>query len=169
MPRCQCSSSFLLSPHIPQPLNMSFPDTCSYYTFRLDPVASLQDIEDEEVAKAARELSPQVYVACTLLLTDSDLKGPDRLVRLSASPGPRQRMRRRTSVPFSKDFRLTARRNFSNHGCVSPSDPTRNIRRAVDLLTAATRCLGMDAITSSRTVRASESRPKCGLSTLLTP
>ncbi|KAL1717461.1 hypothetical protein EV715DRAFT_274160 [Schizophyllum commune] len=57
---------FLLSPHIPQPLNMSFPDTGSYYTFRLDPVASLQDIEDEEVAKAARELSPQVYVACTL-------------------------------------------------------------------------------------------------------
>ncbi|KAL1710104.1 hypothetical protein EV121DRAFT_286141 [Schizophyllum commune] len=45
---------------------MSFPDTGSYYTFRLDPVASLQDIEDEEVAKAARELSPQVYVACTL-------------------------------------------------------------------------------------------------------
>ncbi|KAI5900282.1 uncharacterized protein SCHCODRAFT_01345250 [Schizophyllum commune H4-8] len=45
---------------------MSFPDTGSYYTFHLDPIASLQDIEDEEVAKAARALSPQVYVACTL-------------------------------------------------------------------------------------------------------
>ncbi|KAI5888865.1 uncharacterized protein SCHCODRAFT_01102569 [Schizophyllum commune H4-8] len=46
--------------------NMSFPDNGAYYTFHLDPVASLQDIEDEEVAEAARKLSPQAYVACTI-------------------------------------------------------------------------------------------------------
>ncbi|KAI4525155.1 hypothetical protein K525DRAFT_266327 [Schizophyllum commune Loenen D] len=45
---------------------MSFPDNGAYYTFRLDPVASLQDIEDDEVAKAARRISPQIYVACTI-------------------------------------------------------------------------------------------------------
>ncbi|KAL1758911.1 hypothetical protein FB107DRAFT_271641 [Schizophyllum commune] len=45
---------------------MSFPDNGAYYTFHLDPVASLQDIEDEEVAKAARGISPKVYVACTI-------------------------------------------------------------------------------------------------------
>ncbi|KAL1664957.1 hypothetical protein GGF50DRAFT_53629 [Schizophyllum commune] len=36
----------------------------SYFTFRLDPVASLQDIDDEEVAKAARQIKPGIYVAC---------------------------------------------------------------------------------------------------------
>ena len=45
---------------------MSFPDNGAYYTFHLDPVASLQDIEDEEVAEAARRISPKVYVACTI-------------------------------------------------------------------------------------------------------
>ncbi|KAL1758906.1 hypothetical protein FB107DRAFT_246719 [Schizophyllum commune] len=45
---------------------MSFPDSGSYYTFRLDPVASLQDIDDEEVAEAAHRISPKVYVACTI-------------------------------------------------------------------------------------------------------
>ncbi|KAL1706586.1 hypothetical protein EV121DRAFT_289359 [Schizophyllum commune] len=45
---------------------MSFPDSGSYYTFRLDPVASLQDIEDEQVIQAARKISPQVYVACRI-------------------------------------------------------------------------------------------------------
>ncbi|KAL1706587.1 hypothetical protein EV121DRAFT_278694 [Schizophyllum commune] len=45
---------------------MSFPDNGAYYTFHLDPVASLQDIEDEEVATAARRISPKVYVACTI-------------------------------------------------------------------------------------------------------
>ncbi|KAL1683098.1 hypothetical protein EV122DRAFT_273662 [Schizophyllum commune] len=45
---------------------MSFPDSGSYYTFHLDPVASLQDIEDEEVIKAAREIQTNVYVACTI-------------------------------------------------------------------------------------------------------
>ncbi|KAL1732220.1 hypothetical protein EV714DRAFT_270980 [Schizophyllum commune] len=45
---------------------MSFPDNGAYYTFRLDPVASLQDIEDDEVAEAARRISPQIYVACTI-------------------------------------------------------------------------------------------------------
>ncbi|KAI4525148.1 hypothetical protein K525DRAFT_290888 [Schizophyllum commune Loenen D] len=47
--------------------NMSFPDNGAYYTFRLDPVASLQDIEDEEVAEAARSISPQIYVASTIM------------------------------------------------------------------------------------------------------
>ncbi|KAL1706580.1 hypothetical protein EV121DRAFT_201081 [Schizophyllum commune] len=47
--------------------NMSFPDNGAYYTFRLDPVASLQDIEDEEVAEAARRISPQIYVASTIM------------------------------------------------------------------------------------------------------
>ncbi|KAL1690897.1 hypothetical protein GGG16DRAFT_113576 [Schizophyllum commune] len=45
---------------------MSFPDNGAYYTFHLDPVASLQDIEDEEVAEDARRISPKVYVACTI-------------------------------------------------------------------------------------------------------
>ncbi|KAL1732222.1 hypothetical protein EV714DRAFT_270983 [Schizophyllum commune] len=45
---------------------MSFPASGSYYTFHLDPVASLQDIEDEEVIKAAREIQTSVYVACTI-------------------------------------------------------------------------------------------------------
>ncbi|KAL1732219.1 hypothetical protein EV714DRAFT_282833 [Schizophyllum commune] len=45
---------------------MSFPDNGAYYTFHLDPVASLQDIDDEEVAEAARRISPKVYVACTI-------------------------------------------------------------------------------------------------------
>ncbi|KAL1683094.1 hypothetical protein EV122DRAFT_273658 [Schizophyllum commune] len=45
---------------------MSFPDNGAYYTFHLDPVASLQDIEDEEVAEAAHRISPKVYVACTI-------------------------------------------------------------------------------------------------------
>ncbi|KAL1683087.1 hypothetical protein EV122DRAFT_202063 [Schizophyllum commune] len=45
---------------------MSFPKSGAYYTFRLDPVASLRDIEDEEVLKAAREMTPNVYVACTI-------------------------------------------------------------------------------------------------------
>ncbi|KAL1690896.1 hypothetical protein GGG16DRAFT_113575 [Schizophyllum commune] len=43
---------------------MSFPADGSYFTFRLDPVASLQDIEDKQVAKAARRLSTKKYVAC---------------------------------------------------------------------------------------------------------
>ncbi|KAL1715147.1 hypothetical protein EV715DRAFT_276083 [Schizophyllum commune] len=47
--------------------NMSFPDNGAYYTFRLDPVASLQDIEDEEVVEAARRISPQIYVASTIM------------------------------------------------------------------------------------------------------
>ena len=47
---------------------MSFPDNGAYYTFRLDPVASLQDIEDEEVAEAARRISPQIYVASTIMV-----------------------------------------------------------------------------------------------------
>ncbi|KAI5888859.1 uncharacterized protein SCHCODRAFT_02602189 [Schizophyllum commune H4-8] len=45
---------------------MSFPDNGAYYTFHLDPVASLLDIEDEEVAEAARRISPKIYVACTI-------------------------------------------------------------------------------------------------------
>lgn len=45
---------------------MSFPYDGSYFTFRLDPVASLQDIEDEEVIEFARTISPKVYVGCTL-------------------------------------------------------------------------------------------------------
>lgn len=45
---------------------MSFPASGSYYTFHLDPIASLQDIEDEEVIKAAREIQTKVYVACTI-------------------------------------------------------------------------------------------------------
>ncbi|KAL1690895.1 hypothetical protein GGG16DRAFT_113574 [Schizophyllum commune] len=46
---------------------MSFPDNGAYYTFRLDPVASLQDIGDDEVTEAARRISPQIYVACTIM------------------------------------------------------------------------------------------------------
>ncbi|KAL1690898.1 hypothetical protein GGG16DRAFT_113577 [Schizophyllum commune] len=43
---------------------MSFPSAGSYFSFRLDPVASLQDIEDKQVADAARSLSSLEYVAC---------------------------------------------------------------------------------------------------------
>ncbi|KAL1683095.1 hypothetical protein EV122DRAFT_273659 [Schizophyllum commune] len=42
---------------------MAFPYPGSYYTFRLDPVASLRDIEDHAVIKAARELPTKIYVA----------------------------------------------------------------------------------------------------------
>ncbi|KAL1715153.1 hypothetical protein EV715DRAFT_208083 [Schizophyllum commune] len=45
---------------------MTFPYPGSYYTFHLDPVASLQDIEDQAVIKAARELPTKVYVASTI-------------------------------------------------------------------------------------------------------
>ncbi|KAI4524998.1 hypothetical protein K525DRAFT_192616 [Schizophyllum commune Loenen D] len=45
---------------------MSFPYDGSYFTFQLDPVASLRDIEDEEVIESARQISPKVYVGCTL-------------------------------------------------------------------------------------------------------
>ncbi|KAL1729253.1 hypothetical protein EV714DRAFT_251715 [Schizophyllum commune] len=44
---------------------MSFPYDGAYFTFRLDPAASLQDLEDDEVALAARQIEPKVYVACT--------------------------------------------------------------------------------------------------------
>ena len=53
---------------------MSFPYYGSYFTFRLDPVASLQDIEDEEVAKAARRISPKVYVGCPLEVRGNSLR-----------------------------------------------------------------------------------------------
>ena len=53
---------------------MSFPDNGAYYTFRLDPVASLQDIEDDEVAEAARRISPQIYVASTIMVRDALLR-----------------------------------------------------------------------------------------------
>ena len=43
---------------------MSFPADGSYFTFRLDPFASLQDIEDKQVIQAARRLSVKEYVAC---------------------------------------------------------------------------------------------------------
>ncbi|KAL1683093.1 hypothetical protein EV122DRAFT_273657 [Schizophyllum commune] len=43
---------------------MSFPADGSYFTFRLDPFASLQDIEDKQVVQAARRLSVKEYVAC---------------------------------------------------------------------------------------------------------
>ncbi|KAL1717463.1 hypothetical protein EV715DRAFT_292149 [Schizophyllum commune] len=45
---------------------MSFPYDGSYFTFQLDPVASLRDIEDEEVIESARAISPRVYVGCIL-------------------------------------------------------------------------------------------------------
>ncbi|KAL1683653.1 hypothetical protein EV122DRAFT_273307 [Schizophyllum commune] len=44
---------------------MSFPYNGAYFTFRLDPEASLQDLEDDEVTLAARRITPKVYVACT--------------------------------------------------------------------------------------------------------
>ncbi|KAL1683654.1 hypothetical protein EV122DRAFT_273308 [Schizophyllum commune] len=43
---------------------MTFPFDGSYFGFRLDPVASLQDIKDEVSAEAARRMAPKVYVAC---------------------------------------------------------------------------------------------------------
>ncbi|TRM67740.1 hypothetical protein BD626DRAFT_564651 [Schizophyllum amplum] len=43
---------------------MSFPSGGSYFTFRLDPIASLEDIDDEQVAAAARRLLSREYVAC---------------------------------------------------------------------------------------------------------
>ncbi|KAL1683646.1 hypothetical protein EV122DRAFT_273300 [Schizophyllum commune] len=45
---------------------MSFPYDGSYFTFQIDPVASLRDIEDEEAIESARTISPKVYVGCTL-------------------------------------------------------------------------------------------------------
>ena len=60
--RSNYSSS--LPPNASNPSNMSFPHCGSYFTFSLDPVASLQDIDDQEVAKAARQIKPGIYVAC---------------------------------------------------------------------------------------------------------
>ncbi|KAL1710106.1 hypothetical protein EV121DRAFT_286143 [Schizophyllum commune] len=59
---------------------MSFPYYGSYFTFRLDPVASLQDIEDEEVAEAARRISPKVYVGCPLEIIGAPQLPPAYLV-----------------------------------------------------------------------------------------
>ena len=53
---------------------MTFPYPGSYYTFHLDPVASLQDIEDQAVINAARELPTKVYVASTI-----DVRAPSLL------------------------------------------------------------------------------------------
>ena len=53
---------------------MAFPYPGSYYTFRLDPVASLRDIDDHAVIKAARELPTKVYVASTI-----DVRAPSLL------------------------------------------------------------------------------------------
>ena len=57
---------------------MSFPYDGAYFTFRLDPAASLQDLEDDEVALAARLIEPKVYVACTTQVRV-------RIVRVSVS------------------------------------------------------------------------------------
>ena len=43
---------------------MTVPFDGPYFNFCLDPVASLQDIKDEESVEAARRMAPKVYVAC---------------------------------------------------------------------------------------------------------
>ncbi|KAL1758912.1 hypothetical protein FB107DRAFT_271642 [Schizophyllum commune] len=121
---------------------MSFPADGSYFTFRLDPVASLQDIEDKQVAKAAGRLSVNEYVAC--------LTWP-------------------VGVPQLPPAYEVANIDLVQQG-LPPEAPdefreSRIIRMGVELLIVAIRSLGLDAIMSRRIARAYESRQKYGPST----
>ena len=67
---------------------MSLPYDGSYFTFQLDPVASLRDIEDEEAIESARTISPKVYVGCTLEVGAYTLLRFRRLTSLQSVGAP---------------------------------------------------------------------------------
>lgn len=129
---------------------MTFPYPGSYYTFRLDPVASLRDIEDQAVLKAARELPTKVYVASTIDVRAPSLLrlGSSILCRILAPLSPRRHTAWRPYLLFSKVSHMISRRTSWSLECVFPFDRTRNTRTGADLLIAAILCPGMDAITS---------------------
>ena len=125
---------------------MSFPSCGSYFTFRLDPVASLQDIDDEEVAKAAREIKPGIYVACAYAVRHHTLPmiGSLKDISITATPS--------ISRSSNKVFRPTIPHNSLNLACALPFDRTPNTQKAADLFTAAIHYLGMTATTFRCTV-----------------
>ena len=147
--RSNYSSS--LPPNASNPSNMSFPHCGSYFTFCLDPAASLQDIDDEDVAKAAREIKPGIYVACAYAVRHHTLPmiGSLKDISITATPS--------ISRSSNRASRATIQHSSPNLACALPFDRTPNTRKVADLFTAAIHYLGTDATTSRCIVRT------CGL------
>ena len=149
---------------------MSFPYNGAYFTFRLDPEASLQDLEDDEVTLAARRITPKFYVACTTqvrVLISRVCVARLIVCRQLVSLNSHHFTKRRTWRSFNRVSHLTSRRSSSSLGCVFLSVPTPNTQMVEELPIAVIRYLGMGATMSLRITRACGLRQKSGRSTPL--